>query len=129
MTPTESTAKPLDSATLSARLGGAGGRFLDSLIGRSTVCYLQRSRTKVDVGSWFLKQPLWVCLLEREMLLFAAGSKPFMERIPLENLHQSQYNHVTGEVVLAPADSARVKGVRMSPLEAVEVLSHIRPGE
>jgi len=129
MTPSPPNMKPLDSATLSARLGSAGGRFLDSAVGNSPVYFVQKSRTKVDVGSWLLKRPVWVCLLQRELLLFASGSKPFVERIPLEDLHQSQYNHVTGEVVLAPAASAGVSRLKIPPLEALEVLSHICPGE
>ena len=124
-----SRTKPLDPAARLARLGWAGRRFLDSVIGEATVYYLRKSGSKIDVGSWFLKRPVWTCLLDREMLLFALGTRPYLERIPLEDLQQSQYNHVTGEVVLAPARSARVKGLKMSPLEALEVLSHICPGE
>ena len=121
--------EPLDGTARRALLGRARGRFLDSLIGDAPVYCLLRSGTKIDVGSWFGKRSVWTCVSDREMVLFATGKRPYVERIPLRKLHHSQYNHVTGQLVLAPVESTRAGGLKLSPLRGLEILSHIRRGE
>ena len=81
--------------------------------------------TKVDVGYWLGKRRLWACVAEQELLLFARGRRPYIERIPLAELRESLYNHATGELVLAPSKSAAVKALRVPPLPALEILAHM----
>ncbi|NQU20439.1 MAG: hypothetical protein HQ567_04085 [Candidatus Nealsonbacteria bacterium] len=119
----------LKRAARSARLGRARRRLLGRLIGDAAVLCLLKSRTKIDVGAWFFKRRVWTCLTHREMLLFATGKRPYLERIPLQQLHGSQYNHVTGQLVLAPVESTRTGGLKLSPLEGLDILSHIRRGD
>ena len=120
---------PLQRAARLAPLGGARRRLLDRLIGDAAVCCLLKSGTKIDVGSWLCKRRVWACLTDREMLLFAAGRRPYAERIPLEQLGQSEYNHVTGQLVLAPVQSQRVGGLKLPPLAALQVLSYLCRGD
>ena len=120
---------PQHRTAQSARLGGAHRRLLDRTIGDAAVRCLLKSGTKIDVGAWFFKRRVWTCLTDREMLLFAAGKRPYLERIPLEQLGQSEYNHVTGQLVLAPVQSQRVGGLKLPPLAALQVLSHICRGD
>jgi len=131
------TTDSLQRAARLAPLGGACRRLLDRLLGDAAVFCLLKSGTKIDVGSWFGKRRVWTCLTDREMLLFAAGRRPYVERIPLGQLHQSRYNHVTGQLVLAPwsadlpapVESTRTGGLKLSPLKGLEILSHIRRGD
>ena len=44
-----------------------------------------RSHTKVDTGGWFCDRPVWVSLTSDEILLTAAGKRPFFERILIQN--------------------------------------------
>lgn len=87
-----------------------------------------RTGTRVDVGSWICRRRVWACVLEGELLLVAHGRRPYVESVPFEGLTASLYNHVTGELVLAPAEGARVTRLRLSPLEALELLGCIGCG-
>ena len=111
------------------RLGEPLNRFLESLIGDQDVYRVHRTRTKVDVGHWSGKRRIWCCLLGDELLLFAQGLRPFVERIPFAGLHESQYNHVTGEIVFAPIEDTTIQTLRIAPLDALEVLANIRTGD
>ena len=84
------------------------------------------SRTKVDVGYWCVNGRVWLCLLPGELLLFASGKRPCVERVPLEALRESRYNHVTGALVLAPAGGVKHPSLRLPPLEGYEMLAKLR---
>ena len=84
-----------------------------------------RTRTRVDTGGWLGKSRVRVCLTGDELVLFAAGRRPFVERIPVPSLGESFYNHVTGEVALAPAEGARVKRLRIRPVEGYALLGEL----
>jgi hypothetical protein len=119
------SAAPLDPAEQRRRLGGARQRFVESIIGQASVFHVRRTDTKVDVGYWLGRRRVWACLLERELLLFARGRRPYVERIPLAALRESRYNHVTGELVLAPTETIAVKTLKVPPLAALEILAQI----
>ena len=120
---------PLDDAGQRACLGRSRTRFVRSIVGDAGVFYVQKTDTKVDVGYWLGKRRVWVCVLEKEMLLFARGRRPYVERIPLGQLGGSGYNHVTGEVLLAPIETATVKALRVTPLAGLQILAHIHRGD
>jgi hypothetical protein len=116
---------PLDRVDLAMQLGYGQLRMLDSLIGDQAVFHVQRTRTKVDVGAWFGKGRICICLLAGEAVLFAKGKRPYVERIPLKRLRESRYNHVTGELMLAPDAAPRISGLKLPPLEGLQILAHI----
>jgi hypothetical protein len=119
------SAAPLEPAERRTRLGEARLRFVESIVGQADVFHVRRTDTKVDVGYWLGKRRLWACVAEQELLLFARGRRPYIERIPLGELRESRYNHVTGELVLAPNGSAAIKALRVPPLPALEILAHM----
>ncbi len=90
--------------------------------------FMMRSDTRVDVGHWFSRGALWVAAATNELLLFAHGRKPHLEKIPFCFLGQSLYNHVTGEVVLSPALEARTRTLRLPPVEGYQLLAQIYGG-
>ena len=122
-------AEPFDELARSERLGAARRRFLDSQIDGRPVFHILKTHSKVDVGTWFFKRRVWACLLGDELLLFARGRQPYVERVPFDRLQRSEYNHVTGEVMLAPADGLRVGHLKMPPLEGLHLLAHIHRGK
>ena len=120
--------EPLNSDQRLARLGEARVRFLESLIGDRDVYHVQRTGTKVDVGYWTGKRRVSSCLLDDVLLLFAVGRRSLVEQIPFHELRDSQYNHVTGELVLAPIEITKVQTLKVPPLAALEMLTNIRNG-
>jgi hypothetical protein len=113
---------PAPAAGARAALSKAERAFLDKLAAGQSVAALVRTGTTVDVGEWFRRgRVVGVCWGD-EWVMFAVGRRPFVERIPTRALTASVYNHLVGELVLAPAPEARLKQLRMSPVEAGRVL-------
>jgi len=120
---------PLDRRARSRRLGRARRRLLESLVGDEAVYYARRTRTKVDVGAWLRKGRVCICLMAGEAVIFAKGKRPYVERTPLTRLRQSRYNHVTGELMLAPDAAPEISGLKIPPLEGLQILAQIHhPG-
>ena len=87
------------------------------------------TNTRVDTGGWGRNPRLTVAVAEGELVLSAPGKRPFLERLSFAGLRGSRYNHVTGELILAPAPAARVSQLRLPPLEAAAVLTAIHGKE
>jgi len=68
---------------------------------------------------------VWVYVLDGYLLLMARGRRPLIENVPFDQLRDSLYNHVMGEVVLGPAQGVKVTRLRMSPLEARKLLRFV----
>lgn len=116
---------PLDRRARRRRLGRSRRRILESLVGDQPVYYAGRTRTKVDVGAWLRKGRVCICLSDGEAVVFADGRQPYVARIPLQRLRESKYNHVTGELTLAPDAAAGISGLKVPPLEGLQILAQI----
>jgi len=81
--------------------------------------------TRVDTGRWFIRSRVRVAVTDEELILFAPGPEPYVQRIRFADLGESLYNHVTGSLVLAPARDVRVRSLRMPPVEARQILTRI----
>jgi len=108
-----------------ARLSKREQALAEEVLRSEDVFVFVRTRTRVDVGEWFRRGRVHLCALAGHVALFAAGKRPYVERIPFRSLRESRYNHVTGELVLSPADDVRVRGLKMSPLDGYQVLAQI----
>ena len=108
-----------------ALLSGAEQRLLDEACSGSPFFLLIRSATKVDTGHWFRRAPVWVAALADRLVLLAWGAKPWFDAIPFRHLKQSLYNHVTGEVVLAPASGLRIDRFKIAPADGAQILAQI----
>ena len=84
-----------------------------------------RSQTKVDTGGWLGDRPIWVSVTEDEIFLCAAGKRPFLERVNLQDCTDSHYNPSTGEVVIAPTEALMCNQLAFHPGEAMELLAAI----
>lgn len=98
---------------------------IDAVAAGRTPLWSGYTGTRVDVGLWFRKRRVCLVVFPGELVLLAHGVKPFVERAALEDLGESQYNAVTGELVLEPAPSLSLKRLVMSPVEGGQVLSQI----
>jgi hypothetical protein len=118
--------RPLEAtAEVFALLTPAQRTLLDDIRGTESVIMLLKSDTLVDTGGWFRWSDVWVCALPRELALFAAGRKPFLQKMPYEHLRASIYNHVTVEVVLAPSWGLKQRTLKVPPLEGYQLLAQI----
>ncbi|KKL83083.1 hypothetical protein LCGC14_1978320 [marine sediment metagenome] len=112
---------------------------LRGLLGGEDVYLILRSATRVDVGSWLGGSRVCVAAVADGLLLFATARGPlawlpeklavkaegFVERIPLAALTASSYNHVTGELLLAPVAGGRAGRLKLPPLDAYQLLAQI----
>jgi hypothetical protein len=83
----------------------------------------------VDTGGWGLNPRLRAAVRGGELVLFAPGKRAFVETLPVAALGESRYNHVTGELVLAPAPEAQVRRLKVPPVEGQELLEAIQGKE
>ncbi|MEI7436282.1 MAG: hypothetical protein WCL16_05700 [bacterium] len=100
-------------------------RLLNELAAGRPVAALVLTGTTVDVGSWFKKGRVVGVWVGGEWTMFAAGQRPFVEKVSPRLLAASVYNHIIGKLVLAPAPEVRLRQLRMSPLDAVRALRWI----
>ena len=49
----------------------------------------------------------------------------YFDRVPLENCRSSQYAAITGQLVIDPVETLRIKHLMLTPKEALEVLKHL----
>ncbi len=98
------------------------------IIDGQDIFLIVRTGTKVDVGSWLTRGRVWLVALEDSLVLVAtglAGPRPLAERIEYDRLRESQYNHVTGQLVLSPAKLAGTRGLNLPPIQGCQVLAQI----
>lgn len=107
----------------------ADQRLFDELARGVKPAFVLRTGTRVDVGWWWRRARVGVGCVGAELVLFAAGTRPYVERAPLTELRTSSYNAVTGEVMLAPAPNLRQRRLKLAPLEGRQLLAHIQEKE
>ncbi|MBI3987284.1 MAG: hypothetical protein HY343_10205 [Lentisphaerae bacterium] len=93
------------------------GLLREALGGTDGVFALVLSDTRADTGGWFRRPKVWVAATRDRLAVWAAGRRPWLETIEFSRLRESLYNHVTGELVLAPALEMKRRCLRMSPLD------------
>lgn len=90
---------------------------------RLTLC----TGNRIDVGLWWRKRPLWFCILEHEVLLFAVGRRRYSERVSIADCKDFHYNPSSGELVIEPSDLLRFPRLKIptsEALEAIKLLKH-----
>ena len=125
--------------------------MLQEILGDEDVYLVLRSATRIDVGGWLGGGRVCLAVTDDSLLLVAVrrvawasrlcgeptthgrdaratrgGS--YLERIPLAELFESTYNHVVGELLLAPAAGARLRRLKLPPLDAYRLLAQIHHG-
>ncbi|MBI2192491.1 MAG: hypothetical protein HYU36_10960 [Planctomycetes bacterium] len=108
-----------------ANLETAERQLAEELLGSHPIFLFFRTETRADVGRWFSRGRVAAAATDRDLVLFAAGPRPYAEAIPFTNLHRSLYNHVTGELILAPAREVRLTRIQISPADGYQLLAQI----
>ena len=121
--------EPLDMArTVWPSMPGRERLLAQQAIGQEPVFAAARTGTKIDVGSWLLRGRVWVFALADGLVYVACGScglRVRARRIAYEQLRESQYNHVTGQLALAPAGDLPFRGLKVDPVEGYQLLAQI----
>jgi hypothetical protein len=81
-----------------------------------------RSATRVDAGRWWRPVPLWLLVLDDQLVLLAAGRRRFVGRIPFSEAGESHYDYQKGELVIAPCEELPVNHIAIKASEAIRVL-------
>jgi len=103
----------LETALLAELTGGVEARLL------------LRSHTRIDCGRWWRRTPVWLCITASELILFAVARRLYVDRAPLSECHASHYAHASGELVIDPNESLRIKHLSLTPREALTVLDFL----
>lgn len=103
----------LESALLKELTGGAEPKLL------------LRTRTRIDAGRWWRRTPVWLAISGNDLILFAVARRRYSERVALADCHASYYAHATGELVIDPVETLRIKHLSLSPREALDVLDFL----
>jgi len=86
---------------------------------------LLRTRTRIDCGRWWRRTPVWLCITGGELILFAVARRRYAERVPLADCLASHYAHATGELVIDPTESLRIKRLTLTPRDALDALDFL----
>jgi hypothetical protein len=106
-------------------MNGLESALLQELTGGAEPKLLLRTRTRIDCGRWWRRNPVWLCITANELILFAVARRRYAERAPLADCHDSHYAHATGELVIDPTESLRIKRLSLTPREALDVLDFL----
>jgi hypothetical protein len=106
-------------------MNGLESALLQELTGGAERKLLLRTRTRIDAGRWWRKTPVWLCITADELILFAVARRRYTGRAPLADCRSSHYAHATGELVINPTESLRIKRLSLTPREALDALDFL----
>lgn len=107
------------------RLPGPVRALVESLPDGPAMVLLIRSHTRVDTGRWFRRPRVWIACFTDRLALAASGPRPVVAVAPFTDLRETQFNHVTGELNLAPAPDLPRRTLRMTPVDGYRILAQI----
>lgn len=81
-----------------------------------------QTNTRIDVGRWWRRVPVWLCVMADELVLLAVGRRKYFERISIADCPGTHYNHASGELVIEPAEELKLHRLKMPPSEALRIL-------
>jgi hypothetical protein len=110
------------------RMSAGEGRLYQELCGDREVMMALQTETRASVGWWLVDRRVWLVVTRDEVVAFAAGRTPLVQRVAFPHLHASLYNALTGMLVLAPDRGYRVGQFNTPPLEGRQVLAQIYSG-
>lgn len=117
---------PLErNAEIRALMTRSEQRLLDEVCETAPVLILLKSDSVTDTGGWIFKGRVWAAATATDLILLADGRKPFLQKSPFTHLGESLYNHVTGELILAPCQGWKMDRIMLPPLDGYQLLAQI----
>ena len=99
--------------------------LIDRLQADATPVLVLQTGTRVDAGAWLRRPRAWLACYPRHLAVLAPGPRPLAQVVAMSDLQASQYNHITAELILSPAEDVRYQTFRLTPLDGYQVLSQI----
>lgn len=84
-----------------------------------------RTKTRVDTGRWWRKTPLWLCVMEDELVLLSVSRRRYLERVALSESTKSHYNHSTGKLVIEPTETLQYNSCTLTLRDSLRVLNFL----
>ena len=84
-----------------------------------------RTGTRIDAGRWWRRTPVWLCIMQEELILFAVAKRHYVQAAPIAACGETRYCHATGELVIAPVEGLEFDHLAMSPDNALKILSFL----
>lgn len=106
-------------------MNGLESALLMELTGGAEPKLLLRTRTRIDAGRWWRRTPVWLCITGHELILFSVARRRYADRAPLADCHASHYAHTTGELVIDPVETLRIRRLSLTPREALNALDFL----
>ncbi|MBT8038222.1 MAG: hypothetical protein KJO21_11820 [Verrucomicrobiae bacterium] len=100
-------------------------QLLCDIVGDAQPRLRLRTKTRVDTGRWWRKTPLWLCVMEDELVLLSVSRRRYFDRIPISDARHTHYNHATGKLVIEPAESLRYSCCGLTARDALRVLNFL----
>ncbi len=104
------------------RLNSREQDVLHAEIGAVEPRVVVHTTTRIDAGLWWCRTPLWICVTEHNVIVFAAARRSYLQSFPIEDCRDSHYCHITGELVVEAGEDLRFSRLAMSPTDALRVL-------
>ncbi len=103
-------------------------KVLNTEMGGAEPRLVVRSNTSVDAGRWWWRTPLWVCVMEEDVVVLAAARRHYIQRFPIADCQGSHYCHTTGELVIEAGEDLQFSRLAMSPTDGLRVLDALKGG-
>lgn len=100
--------------------------LLTELTGGAQPNLLLRTRTRIDCGRWWRATPVWLCITATDLILFAVARRRYSERVTLAECATSYYAPSSGNLVIDPTKSLRIKHLSLPPREALNALEFLK---
>lgn len=100
--------------------------LLQELTGDAALRLCLRTKTRVDAGRWWRRVPLWLCVTDKQLVLFSVARRRYVQRVDLQACSASSYCHASGALVLRPVEGLEFDHIVISPADALKVLAFIQ---
>lgn len=90
-------------------------------IGDTEVLRQVRTRTGIDVGLWWRRRRLWLCVTDDELVLLAVARRRFCERVAIGACHEVRYNPASGELAISSQPALRFPRLKMPASTALDL--------
>lgn len=100
--------------------------LLSQEIGHKQPDLLIRTDARIDTGLWFRRTPMWLCVVDSELVMLSVARRRYVARVPISEISSSYYNHSTGEFVIEPRNTLMFSQFPMSPRDALKLLSFFK---
>lgn len=97
-------------------------RLLREEVGDAKPVLCIRSATRIDAGRWWRRTPVWLCVMEDELVMLAVARRRYIDAIALEDCQATRYCHASGELVIEPGEDLMFNRFALSLTEALELM-------